>query len=97
MLDWFIPENTGVAFIVIVLFAITITFLMRKQNIAPPVSRTRQEAQGKLAQQYNPRNAKCPLFCPLSSEVASLLCDSQPNVQHQPQETNKTKHELSQV
>ena len=91
MLDWFVPENTWKAVIVIVVIAIIITLIMLKKNIEFPQPRTKLKDQERLLKQCIQEFSNHPLICPLQ-RAKDRLSHLQPNEQHQEQETTRTKH-----
>ena len=89
-----IPDGIIATFIVVV--GIVIGLIVRRKNIEYLKSETKPEHRRQILRPYMkaiPNCAKCRLRCPLGVNNEG---HSQPNEQHQGQETTKIKHEINQ-
>ncbi len=96
MLEWFVPENTWIASVLIVSTAVIIALLMRWKNIEFPRLDTKEKNQAQLSPQCSDiflKKCRNHPQCPLAGGTLSHFLS---NEQHQGQETNGIEPELNQ-
>jgi len=96
MLEWFVPENTGIAAIIIISVSVIIAVLMRKRSIEYLKSGNKQKSQTQLYEQLKLQLSKKSPNCHPNPMESGQPNHSQSIEPHQEQETNKKERELNQ-